>query len=131
MKPLPPLGPRALASHRRLVIEIAAMKSMLDYRKPGGTLTTPSVDAISSVTLRANKLFCRHAELPWFPRLDPATPLTQADFALQVGRLAGALRHFEEIHATQLDPWLAEEAGDGSEMPARRDDDGFPSPHLP
>lgn len=63
----PPLGPRALASYQRLRIEIDALKSVLNHRKPSGAMGDPTVRALESVRHRANKLFCRHADLPGFP----------------------------------------------------------------
>jgi hypothetical protein len=104
MTQAPPLGPRALASYRRLRTEIDALKGVLDYRKPSGAMNGPTINALESVRYRANKLFCRHAELPWFPLLSEPV-LSQADFTILVARLAGALRRFETLHDAQLNPW--------------------------
>jgi hypothetical protein len=104
MTQAPPLGPRALASYRRLRTEIDALKGVLDYRKPSGAMNGPTINALESVRYRANKLFCRHAELPWFPRLSEPV-LSQADFTILVARLVGALRRFETLHDAQLNPW--------------------------
>jgi hypothetical protein len=103
MTQTPPLGPRALASYRRLRTEIDVLKSVLDFRKPTGTMSDPTIRALESVRHRANKLFCRHAELPWFPLLSEPV-LSQADFTILVARLAGALHQFETLHDAQLNP---------------------------
>ncbi|MFC3703396.1 hypothetical protein ACFOOL_01345 [Devosia honganensis] len=104
MTTIPPLGPRALASYRRLRVEVDALKDALDFRKPSGTMNDPTIRALETVRHRANKLFCRHADLPWFPWIADST-LSPADFTVLVFRLAAALRHFEALHADQLDPW--------------------------
>jgi|GEM_PF-1037749 hypothetical protein len=128
MIPYPPLGPRALASYQRLRLEIDALKNVLDQRKPSGNMGLPTVRALESVRHRANKLFCRHADLPWFPWLTEPT-LSQADFVILVARLAAGLRQFEALHADQLAPW-PDDDDDFDDAPAPRRDDGLPSPHL-
>ena len=125
----PPLGPRALASYRRLRVEIEALRGVLDYRKPSGAMGDATIASPDSVLHRANKLFCRHADLPWFPRLD-ATTLSQADFAILVARLAAALRQFEALHADQLAPWPEDDDDDFDDTARRPVADDLPSPHI-
>lgn len=120
----PPLGPRALASYRRLQVEIDALKEIINFRKPSGAIGAPTIKALDSVRHRANKLFCRHAELPWFPWLTEPV-LSQADFTIIVTRLAAALRRFESLHDAQLNPWRHEDDDfdDDLDLP---DDEGLP-----
>jgi hypothetical protein len=118
----PPLGPRALASYRRLRTEIHALKGVLDYRKPSGVINEPTINALESVRHRANKLFCRHAELPWFPRISEPV-LSQADFAILVARLAAALRQFETLHDAQFNPWRQRDDEWDDEADLSDDDD--------
>lgn len=122
MTQTPPLGPRALASYRRLRTEIDVLKSVLDFRKPSGTMSDPTIRALESVRHRANKLFCRHAELPWFPRLSEPV-LSQADFTILVARLFGALRRFEVLHDAQLNPWRHRGYNPDDELDRLDDDD--------
>ncbi|MEQ9634507.1 MAG: hypothetical protein RLW68_00330 [Devosia marina] len=114
MSPTPPLGPRALASYRRLEIEVTALKTALHSSRLTGPVTAPTVDALEAVRRRANKLFCRHAELPFFPPLAYSGPLSQTDLAVHVHRLAAAARQFGEYHADQL----GEEDWDAVDDPA-------------
>jgi hypothetical protein len=121
MTQTPPLGPRALASYRRLRIEMDVLRSVLDFRKPSGAMNAPTIAALESVHHRANKLFCRHAELPWFPRISEPV-LSQADFTILVARLAGALRRFEALHDAQLHPWRHRDDDLDAEANLRDDD---------
>ena len=118
----PPLGPRALASYRRLRIEVDALRGVLDYRKPSGVMNDPTINTLESVRHRANKLFCRHAELPWFPRISEPV-LSLADFTILVARLASALRRFEALHDAQLNPWRYRDVELDEEADRLDDDD--------
>jgi hypothetical protein len=115
----PPLGRRAIISYRRLHLEIDALRSIINFRKPPGAMGEDAIKGLNSIHQRINKLFCRHASLPHFQDLTQTT-LSQADFILFVVRLSDSLRQFEEFHADQLADW-----DDCDDF-----DDDLPSPHI-
>lgn len=117
MKSRPPLGPRALASYRRLRLETDALISAVEHRKPTGPVGQPTLETFETIRYRANKLFCRYADLPWFPWVSGDTPITQADFVILATRLAAALKRLETIHADQLgfEDWDGDHVDDADE----------------
>jgi hypothetical protein len=123
LNPTPPLGPRSIVSYRRLETEMKALMAVLHGPRLTGPVSGATLSALENVRYRANKLCCRHADLPWFPRLDTEAPMGQADFSVLVHRLAAATRRFGEIHADQLaddswDDW--DDSGDDDEDGAAR-----------
>lgn len=113
------LGHRAMTAYNRLSRELAALNYVLRIVKPTGMVGASTLQSLNHALLTADRLFCREAELPRFGRLDPAKPLTMADFTILVTRLTAAALAFEERYA-QLraapNPDYARE--------------GLPSPHI-
>ena len=96
------LNPHAIDAYNRLGKECAAFNYVLRHSKQTGPVTDHTLLALNGMVNLANRLFRRHAELPFFNSVDTSAPMSQADLAIFVARLTAACIRFEEIH--RVDP---------------------------
>ena len=99
---LPRLGHNAIDRYNRLSKECAAFNYVLRHTRQTAPVTGDTIRTLNDMIDLANRLFCRHADLPRFKLLISREPMTQADLAIIVSRLTAACIHFEE-HYTSSD----------------------------
>ncbi|MGV8831922.1 MAG: hypothetical protein ACOH2N_08110 [Devosia sp.] len=119
MMTLPSLGDRGIASYNRLGQELAAFNHALRVARPNGAFTAVTLFTFNGLVNRANRLFCRHADLPHFYLLSLDATLSHADLAVQLARLTAACLAFEQRYAH-----LTEEGHARAKMLRQRDHAG-------
>lgn len=98
----PLLGPRALASFRRLELELGAMQRAMAHHRLSGALSPTTITVLDQLRRRANGLFGREPSLPWFPMLAQTDAISHADLTLMLARLSAAIEEFRALHADQI-----------------------------
>lgn len=99
MPTLPRLSQRAVTSYNRLGKEVAALNYALRIAKPAGVAGEITLGNLNSVMNRANQLFRRHRDLPYFIPVNIDKPMSQLDLTILVARLSAACTHFEQRYA--------------------------------
>ncbi|MEO5807315.1 hypothetical protein [Devosia sp.] len=92
------LSPRTINAYNRFAKEIAAI-NFIRREKPSGALGSSTVATCNKLVAAANRLFKPEPDMPRFLRIDPTTPMTQADLRLLTARLTAAALDFEERYA--------------------------------
>lgn len=93
---LPELSPASIRSYNQLMRDMAAFNYVLRIAKPSGAYTTQTLATLNGLFHRANRLFRRHRDLPYFFSLSIDEPMSHADVAIIVTRLTAACLAFEE-----------------------------------